>query len=73
MDVTDYLQSDMYMKQHQHPTMLYVHVHVHENSKGLSSATNPKPKGYHPIACSGKPSPSKRQSHLVSTQGIVTV
>ena len=34
---------------------------MHENSEGLSSATNPKPKGgYHPIACSGKPNPSKR-------------
>ena len=50
---------------------MYMYVHcsswaiVHENSEGLSSATNPKPKGlYHPIACSGKPNPSKRQSHL---------
>ena len=35
-----------------------------ENSEGLLSATNPKPiaKGSHPIACSGKPNPSKRQS-----------
>ena len=40
-------------------------LHVHENSVGLSSTTNPKPKGYnHPIACLGKPNPSKRQSHL---------
>ena len=24
----------------------------------------PNLRGYHPIACSGKPNPSKRQSHL---------
>ena len=40
-------------------------LHVHENSVGVSATTNPKPKGYnHPIACSGKLNPSKRQSHL---------
>ena len=32
--------------------------------KLLSSTTNPKPKGQHPIACSGKPNLSMWQSHL---------
>ena len=38
-----------------------VHVHV-----GFSATmcTYPKPKGNHPIACSGKSIPSKWQSHL---------
>ena len=30
MDVTDYLQSDMYMKQYQHPTMyMYVYMYMY--------------------------------------------
>ena len=31
---------------------------VHENSEGLFSTTIPNLRGYHPIACSGKPNPS---------------
>ena len=29
------------------------HVHVHEKPVGLSSTTNPKPRGIPPSACSG--------------------
>ena len=34
--------------------MSQLHALIHENSEGLSSAINSKPKGNHPIACSGK-------------------
>ena len=44
-----------------HPPQSYTcKFFLHENSEELSSATSPKPKGNHPIACSGKPNPSKR-------------
>ena len=45
-------------------TKLLLILCMHENSVCLSSTTNPKPRGKHPIACSGKPNPCNRQSHL---------
>ena len=37
---------------------------LHENSEGLSSATNPKPKGLPSHCLLRQAYPSKRQSHL---------
>ena len=40
-------------------------VDLHENSRGLSSTTNPKPRGHPPSACSGTLDIfGKRPSHL---------
>ena len=35
---------------------------VHESSVGLSSTTNPKPRGNPPTACSGKPMSIKQKA-----------
>ena len=34
---------------------VHVYLYMYESSEGLSSTTNPKPRGNHPSACTGTP------------------